>query len=275
MENIIIKILDSFKHLCRDIMIYLLPGFIPLSYLIIYFRVYYDFSVFTLIPSNFILIIAFSIFSYIFGNILMSFSYIGIWVGNIFSKKENRSKNTNFEEIEKDITIYLRNRILYENYIERYNDISYFRLNLKYSFLMCFAFSIGNIFFPNTNSPLLKIIITLIFLLFFLLMWLSAKETYKSFKNRLEVIINMLNKNQKTNMELVIKFLDTEKTERVSVKQYNSGYLAILQLSIIKNDASHIKANYCEFRDESVEGLINQIIQYSNGKIENIQLNEQ
>lgn len=155
MDSSIAKLLDLFKHVARDIIIYMLPGFVLIFYFIIVDNLYLGNKLIDILNTEYSLLILF-ILSYIIGHIIMAFMEI-ITLIEFLIKKMKCKKNENENEIDfqKELEIFKRNDKVYEYFIERENLLYYFRWNLSGAFFILgffnlflySEFSIGKDFF--------------------------------------------------------------------------------------------------------------------------------
>lgn len=117
-----------FKHLGRDVMIYMIPGLVVLLDLV-YLDYLYGTQVYDNlkdIPYRWAVFIG---VLYIFGTISMAFAeivykWIEAW------KPYNGMLSDEMASADKK-------PVLYEQFVERYNTLSLYRYNLRYSFLLC------------------------------------------------------------------------------------------------------------------------------------------
>ncbi|MFC0875868.1 hypothetical protein ACE01N_04700 [Saccharicrinis sp. FJH2] len=166
------EIVKAFKHLARDIMIYILPGFTLLAYVLFIFN--YQFNMFEkdeILSSKNLLIIL--IGSYIIGHIILGFMELFVYskVDKLFFKKERRvleEATNNKIDAELEILAYSK-RKAYDFFVERHTQLSLFRWNLSGAFLiisiLSFLFIINNY---NCNLLIIGIFSFIIFLILFI-----------------------------------------------------------------------------------------------------------
>ena len=75
MDNSIAKLLGLFKHISRDIIIYVLPGFVLIFNFIIVDKLYLGNKLINILNTEYLLLIFF-ILSYILGHLIMAFMEI-------------------------------------------------------------------------------------------------------------------------------------------------------------------------------------------------------
>lgn len=169
-----------FKHLGRDVMIYMIPGLVVLLDLT-YLDYLYDTQVYDHLKDVPCLWAVFIGVLYVLGHINMGICTLRSLI---------KGRKTNEEdEIEKQIEIFKSQPKLYEQYIERYDNLWHLRLNLKYAFLLTviinvLVMSIASLI--NGLSPLPIITCVLAFLCG--LFCMASKRTKKSFEDRLKIL---------------------------------------------------------------------------------------
>lgn len=125
-----------FKHLGRDIMIYMIPGLVVLLDLG-YLDYLYETQVYVTlkgIPYSWAVFIG--LLYIIFGTISMAFAE------SIYIRVKSWPPYDGM--LSDEVTSADKKPVLYERFVERYNTLSLYRYNLRYSFLFC---SILNILF--------------------------------------------------------------------------------------------------------------------------------
>lgn len=128
MSTVLDGLSKIFKHLGRDVMIYMIPGLVVLLDLA-YLDYLYDTQVYDNlknVPYRWAVFIG---VLYIFGTISMAFAeivykWIEAW------KPYNGMLSDEMASADKK-------PVLYEQFVERYNTLSLYRYNLRYSFLFC------------------------------------------------------------------------------------------------------------------------------------------
>lgn len=169
-----------FKHLGRDIMIYMIPGLVVLLDLG-YLDYLYETQVYVTlkgIPYSWAVFIG---LLYIFGHINMGVCTFWSWI---------KGRKTNEEgEIKKQTEIFRSQPKLYKQYIERYDNLWYFRLNLKYAFLLTVIINVLTMSIASLVGNLDPLpIITCILALLYGLFYVASKRTKRSFKDRLGIL---------------------------------------------------------------------------------------
>ena len=137
MDNSIAKLLDLFKHLARDIIIYVLPGFVLIFNFIIVDKLYLGNKLINILNTEYLLLIFF-ILSYLVGHVIMAFMSILFKILNMFKCKKDGI------DFEKELKIFKMNYQVYEYFIERENHLYFLRWNLSGGFLISAIF---NVFF--------------------------------------------------------------------------------------------------------------------------------
>ena len=169
-----------FKHLGRDIMIYMIPGLVVLLDLA-YLDYLYDTQVYENLKDIPCLWAVFIGVLYILG-------HINIGICTLWSRIKGRKTNEE-DEIEKQIEIFRSQPKLHEQYIERYDNLWHFRLNLKYAFLLAvivnvLVMSIASLI--NGLGPLQ--IITCVLAVLCGLFGVAYKRAKDSFEARLKML---------------------------------------------------------------------------------------
>lgn len=122
-----------FKHLGRDVMIYMIPGLVVLLDLT-YLDYLYDTQVYNHlkdVPCLWAVLIG---LLYIFGTISMAFAeFVYIWFESWYPYNSLLSD---------EVVSANKNPVLYELFVERYNTLSLYRYNLRYSFLLCVVLNV-------------------------------------------------------------------------------------------------------------------------------------
>ncbi len=119
-----------FKHLGRDVMIYMMPGLVVLLDLA-YLDYLYDTQVYVTIqaiPCSYSWIVFVGLL-YIFGTISMAFAEV------LYPKIDKWEPYAGL--LNDDIAVAKKDMGLYDQFVERYNTLSLYRYNLRYSFLLC------------------------------------------------------------------------------------------------------------------------------------------
>ncbi|MCT7529696.1 hypothetical protein [Aliarcobacter cryaerophilus] len=129
MDNTIAKLLDLFKHISRDIMIYAISGFVVIVNFFIIDKFYLGGIYFGLIDKlEYISLIIF-ILSYVIGHVIMSLMQIVDFIEACIYK----FKSVDFRD---EIKVFKKNQNIYDYFIERQNQLSYFRWTLSGAFFI-------------------------------------------------------------------------------------------------------------------------------------------
>ena len=113
-----------------------------------------------------------------------------------------KDRKTNEEdEIEKQVKIFSSQPRLYEQYIERYDNLRYFRLNLKYAFLLTviinmIAMSIASLINGSGPLPIITCVLASLYGLF----CVASKRAKDSFEARLKVLSGKLDNKTENNI---------------------------------------------------------------------------
>lgn len=177
MENIVTKLLEIFKYLLRDTIIYIFPGLILC--LNLYWKNIYNIN--TLLEKVENKIFLFTIFSYVAGHLIMTLMYFFCeWKIPIEKYMREKTEIDDSQVIAKEMYVLVNSRVIYDEYVERYNILSFFRWNLAGVFL---ALSILELFdnFSNFSFSWGKIIL---FILAFIAILKIHYITYKDYVNR-------------------------------------------------------------------------------------------
>lgn len=121
------EIFKAFKHLSREVIIYLIPGF--LLFFDILLILYMNDCSFVKEPlfKEYLFWVAI-IFSYVFGHLSISLREIFV---KLFCSTESSQKKGE-EQLDKELSIYSKDKDRYEYYIERYNLLYAIRKNLTW-----------------------------------------------------------------------------------------------------------------------------------------------
>lgn len=135
LEAIIVKLLDFFKHIARDLLIYALSGIVVLSnfFLIDYFYNSEKFGIlFSKIEYNELIFIA---ISYILGHITMGIMYVLFEMVINFDKIIVHCFDINISK-SIELKLFKENEKIYEYFIERENALYFMRWTLSGAFLV-------------------------------------------------------------------------------------------------------------------------------------------
>jgi len=173
-----------FKHLGRDVMIYMIPGLVVLLDLA-YLDHLYDTQVYDNLKDVPYLWAVFIGLLYLLGQCCMALCTCVSYLKGGFLIKRRKDRLL----LKKEIRVFKKNTRLYEQYIERYDNLWYFRLNLKYAFLLAviinvLAMSIASLINGLDPLPIITCVLAFLYGLF----CMASKRTKKSFEDRLKVL---------------------------------------------------------------------------------------
>lgn len=177
MENTLLKLLEIFKYLLRDIIIYALPGFL-FFFLFFFLKLPFEPSLVseqTTIKEYYIIISI--VISYYMGHLIMGLMYLVCELTLLEKIWKRKMGIDDVNSLEKEIFIFNYNKLLYDEYIERYSILCLFRWNLSGVFLILFLISI------ITNG--ISYVAILLFILFLSFLQLHY-VTYKDYVERVE-----------------------------------------------------------------------------------------
>lgn len=177
MDNTISKLLDIFKHIARDIIIYVIPGFLLIFNFYIIDKLYLKKDILAIFQGEYLLLVIF-ILSYILGNVIMAIMSL---LYKILNCEEDK---INFED---ELNIYKKNSQLYEYFIERENQLYFFRWNLSGTFFISIILNIVLLFYFQLS---IEFMIYFIFIYFFVGIVLLRLHyvTEKSYKDKIKII---------------------------------------------------------------------------------------
>lgn len=121
------EIFKAFKHLSREVIIYIIPGFLLFFDTLLILNMNDCSFVKESLFKEYLFWVAVS-FSYVFGHLSISLREIYI---NLFCSLESSQKKGE-EQLEKELLIYRKDKDRYEYYIERYNLLYAIRKNLTW-----------------------------------------------------------------------------------------------------------------------------------------------
>ena len=173
-----------FKHLGRDVMIYMIPGLVVLLDLV-YLDYLYGTQVYDNLKDVPYLWAVFIGLLYLLGQCCMALCTCVSYLKGGFLIKRRKDQLL----LKKEIRVFKKNTRLYEQYIERYDNLWYFRLNLKYAFLLAviinvLAMSIASLINGLDPLPIITCVLAFLYGLF----CMASKRTKKSFEDRLKVL---------------------------------------------------------------------------------------
>ena len=184
MDNTISKLLDFFKHIVRDLLTYILSGFVVIMN-IVYTIFYFDKDEFTMLLSNTYIIWLFIIFSYIVGHIIMGIMLLFLEKTKIDDILLNETKINQ----KKEIDIYNKNAKLYEFFIERQNQLYYTRWNLAGAF---FINTFINLYLFFTYTKTIFSYLTFISILSFAFLLVLHYQTAKDYSDTINNCYDIL-----------------------------------------------------------------------------------
>lgn len=170
MDNVVVKLLDLFKHISRDIMIYVISGFVVIVNLYVIDKVYIKSEFFQLIDKLEYLPLIIFILSYIIGHIIMALSNVFYKVFYCKSKKD---------VLKKEMKIFKKDSIAYEYFIERQNQLYHFRLTLSGAFFISAIINILYKCIGEFEISLFLIFIPITISIFLFLAYYISKARYK------------------------------------------------------------------------------------------------
>ncbi|MCG3668470.1 hypothetical protein [Aliarcobacter butzleri] len=181
MNNMVVKILELFKHISRDIMIYVIPGFIIVVNLFIIDELYLNNKILGLIEKLEYLSFIIFILTYVIGHIIMALMEI---VQRIV-KCINLEKNNVFKV---EVKIFKKNKELYDYFIERQNQLSYFRWTLSGAFIISSIINIFYKYIEKVNISLYFIFLPLIIGISLLILHYVTEKEYKEKVNTIKTL---------------------------------------------------------------------------------------
>ena len=123
MDQTAAKIVEFFKHLHRDLLIYVLSGFVVIANLYILDDLINDGKIFEKFADTEYKLLVFIVAAYIIGHIINLLS-------KLFFKNSDNSIRKN------EYRIYLNRQDVYEYFINRYNTIYLMWMNLCFAFIL-------------------------------------------------------------------------------------------------------------------------------------------
>lgn len=174
------------KDFFRDFLLYFVNG---AFLIIVFFIIFFD----NLSPKlNFdlldkfetLIIFSFTILSYVLGHVLMSFVKIERCITTILCRKPNKSI-TSKDNLIKETTLFNRKKDAYLFFVDRYNNLFYFRKLLFYNLIIC-------TFFALIETSLVEdfkinwLFLSILIFLAAILMFILQKSNEDSFKGRVD-----------------------------------------------------------------------------------------
>ncbi|OCL92455.1 hypothetical protein [Aliarcobacter thereius] len=174
MDNTIAKLLDLFKHISRDIMIYAISGFVVIVNFFIIDKFYLGGIYFGLIDKlEYISLIIF-ILSYVIGHVIMSLMQIVDFIEPCIYKLF-KLKNINFKD---EVKIFKKNQNTYDYFIERQNQLTYFRWTLSGAFFILTLINSWYKYIEKVDISLYFIFIPLLIAIFLLILHYRTEKEY-------------------------------------------------------------------------------------------------
>jgi hypothetical protein len=193
MLDLVREILNRFHHLTRDVFVYFLPGFFLLMYLIwvdweygngvLFHHLYIISSL-----KYYLLIVA-----YIIGHLITAVSYLIECFVKLLKNSQNEESN---DDVKKEMEIYIANDKLYENYVNRYSDLMYFRYNMKGVMFIIFIFSSYHFLVSIQKIEFLLLITSLILFIGISLLESITEEDLKTRKKSANELIKNFKQNK-------------------------------------------------------------------------------
>jgi hypothetical protein len=190
MEKSFTQIAEVFIHAARDILVYLLCGVFVIGNLIIIDNCCFDGKVSNLFTGVHYLPVLVILTSYGIGQIIMAIMLILEKIIEPFLLRRKLIKNPDFK---KEVNIFQKNRIAYDYFVERYNQLYYMRWTLAGACLLCAFLNFLFGFWCKTNVNLIFILGGSSLLLFVLIIILHYK-TGNDLSNKIDTIDETLNK---------------------------------------------------------------------------------
>ncbi len=190
MTNITEQLIKAFKHIAREIQVYILSGSLILFELFFIDYFYYEQSIFNYWKEFPYLFIILLLFSYTFGHLTYALMYVVFEKTKVESKIKKILKYSIDNKIEdilnKEVAIFNENTNAYYEYIERYNILNHMRWNLSGANFLMFLINLIYLIF-NKCCYQVVIVFAINFLGFFVFLLLSLK-TEEEYYKRIEVI---------------------------------------------------------------------------------------
>lgn len=186
MDNTIAKLLDLFKHISRDIMIYAISGFVVIVNFFIIDKFYLGGIYFVLIEKlEYISLIIF-ILSYVIGHVIMALTNLILNFKKIFDCNKTKLNIHKFEkEFEFEVKIFNKNQNMYDYFIERQNQLFYFRLTLSGAF---FISALINIYFKFIKEIEISWYIILILIIIGVFLFCAYRLSQQRYYQKLKIL---------------------------------------------------------------------------------------
>ena len=184
MDNTLAKLLEYFKHIVRDLFVYVFSGLVVIANLTFIDYQFYNKQLGFLKILNELdyKILVILVVAYIIGHIIMAVMFLFFEVTGI-DKKITDIYKINIDQ-EKEIKVYKENLNLYEYFIERQNQLYYVRWNVAGAFLISLVIDIFlEILYKNLDVKISYYIF--LFITFFILLILHYKTAIE-YSNTIE-----------------------------------------------------------------------------------------
>lgn len=184
------EVLKGFKHLAREIIIYIIPGFLFIFDILLLLKINHIEIIENKLFLDNIFIITIVI-AYILGHFAISFREVILQLlGIIKSPKEDKC-----EQLDKELEIYKIDIDRYEGFIERYNLLYAFRKNITWVniILLIINISCATFEFQNSTFYIITMIVNLIFIMFF---GFNTYNTNKEYVKRVDKIWKLISKDK-------------------------------------------------------------------------------
>lgn len=178
-------VFKAFKHLTREIIIYLIPGFLLFFDIILILNIN-DYSIINESLFKEYLFWVSLIFSYVFGHLGISLRELIVKI--FYSSEESKKKELN--QLEKELVIYSKDIERYEYYIERYNLLHAIRKNLAWINIIILITNIAILLFDSKHICfyITSISIALVLVIIFSF---NANNTKQRFEDRIDKLWNL------------------------------------------------------------------------------------
>jgi len=185
MDNTISKLLEYFKHITRDIFVYVLSGLLLIGNILLIDILYNSSLIFLHLKFITYLPLIIITTAYILGHIIMGIMFICLEIIPI-DEKITKYFNININQ-KNEIKVYKKNSSLYEYFIERQNQLYYLRWNFAGAFLTSIIINIAIDYFTNIDIfSFIYIIEALLFFILLILHYKTAKDYSSTISNLLE-----------------------------------------------------------------------------------------
>lgn len=190
MEKVIGQITDVFIHIARDILVYLLSGILVIGNVFLIDSCIFESKLFNYFSKIGYLPILIIIISYGLSQIIMAIMLILERIIEPILMKIGWVRNPNFR---KEVNAFQKDRIVYDYFIERYNQLYYMRWTLAGACLMCTFLNLIFCSWDKCADDVLLKLGVVSFILFILLLILHYR-TGNDLSNKIDAIDEILNK---------------------------------------------------------------------------------